>query len=397
MIFDAFSMAIKSIIGNKMRSGLTMLGVVIGIASVIILVAIGEAAKEYVVQQVQSFGMKETFMQINPGKDSGDYTAMLNSKLRYKHALLIKEKCPSVLETCPILPGTGKAKYWNKSYNVRQIWGITESYQKIYTHKVVSGRFLNKGDVDGSRKVVVLGKKILDELFGSFNPIGEKIKISGRKFTVIGVFEKKGKVIGQDMDDVVAIPITAAMSLFDSKSLVEIDVVAKDKDHIKSAIDEINTVLGNQIPKEYWHIETAEGMMNLINGIISMLTAVIGGIAAISLIVGSIGIMNIMLVSVTERTKEIGIRKAVGARKFDIFVQFLVESVVISFLGGVLGILLGLSGTFVLMKIFNLGMVVVVWALTLACSVSIIIGIVSGVYPAMRAVNLDPIDALRYE
>ncbi|MEK7376200.1 MAG: FtsX-like permease family protein, partial [Candidatus Margulisiibacteriota bacterium] len=198
-------------------------------------------------------------------------------------------------------------------------------------------------------------------------------------------------------DDVIAIPVTTAINLFNTKGLVEIDIIAKSPELLPQAVKEIKSELGRDISSDDFHVDTQEGMMSMINNIIGVLTSVIGGIAAISLLVGGIGIMNIMLVSVTERTKEIGIRKAVGARKRDIFAQFLVESVVVSFLGGIGGIILGLGGTFLIMYIIKLGMVVVVWALTLACSVSIAIGVISGVYPAMRAVNLDPIEALRYE
>ena len=396
-ILDSFSIAIRSIFANRMRSALTMLGVVIGIASVIILVAIGEAAKQYVVTQMQSFGMKTTLMQVSPGKDSGDYMAFLNNKLRVKHADMIREHCPSVSEVLPIIAGKADAKYGNKKYHVKQVWGVTEDYQKVFTHKVTKGRFFTKGETDGNRKVCVLGQVVVDKLFGNFNPLGERIKISGRKFTVIGVFEKRGKILVQDMDDVIAVPITTAMTLLDTKGVVEIDIIAKSDALMPKAIREINTELSKDLTNEDYHIETQEGMMKMLNNIVGLLTSVIGGIAAISLLVGSIGIMNIMLVSVTERTKEIGIRKAVGARKRDIFIQFLVESVVVSFFGGIFGIILGLAGTFVIMYVIHLEMVVVVWALTLACTVSIGIGVVSGVYPAMRAVNLDPIEALRYE
>lgn len=396
MILDTFIMAVKSIFANKLRSSLTMLGVVIGIASVIILVAIGEAAKQYVVTQMQSFGMNAAFVQVSPGKNSGDYMAFLNNKLRIKHAKML-ETVPGITEVMPIIAGKAKLKYGKKEYSVNQGWGVGDNYPKVFSHKVDRGRFFNKGEVEGNKKICVIGQKVVDELFGSFNPIGEKMKVNGRKFTIIGVFEKRGKMLVQDMDDVVAIPVTTAMSLFDTKGLVEIDILAKNGEVLPKVIKDIKKTLLTDMTDEDFHTETQEGMMSMLNNIIGLLTSVIGGIAAISLIVGGIGIMNIMLVSVTERTKEIGIRKAVGARKIDIFIQFLVESIVISFFGGIFGIILGLSGTFVIMAIFKLGMVVVLWALTLACSVSIAIGVVSGVYPAMRAVNLDPIEALRYE
>ena len=394
---DSFFIAIRSIRANKVRSFLTMLGVIIGIASVIVLVAIGEAAKQYVVTQMQSFGLNASYLQVAPGKYSGDYLGFLDNKLRLKHADIIRKKCPSVLEVMPIVAGRAKLKYGKKDYTVNQGWGVSENYPSVLSHKVDKGRFFNLGEVEGNKKVCVIGQKVVDGLFGGFNPLGEKIKVNGRKFAVIGVFEKRGSVLTQDMDDVIVIPVTTAISLFNTKGLIKISIIAKSQELLPQAIREIKRELGRDISSDDFHIDTQEGMMSMINNIIGMLTSVIGGIAAISLLVGGIGIMNIMLVSVTERTKEIGIRKAVGARKRDIFAQFLVESVVVSFLGGIGGIILGLGGTFLIMYIIKLGMVVVVWALTLACSVSIAIGVISGVYPAMRAVNLDPIDALRYE
>lgn len=393
---DSFFMALRSITSNKLRSGLTMLGVVIGIASVIILVAIGEAAKLYVVEQVKSWGMGPNVMQINPGKDN-DPSSMLNSKIRLRDVALIKDRCPSVSEALPIVSGAAKIRYGKKEYSVSQMWGTTDNYNKIFTHKVVKGRFFNKAESDSSRKVAVIGEKVAKELFGNFNPLGEKIKIQGKKLTVIGVFEKKGKMMMFDMDDVLVMPIGAAMNIFDTKGIIEIDVSARTEALVPQAIKEMKLALSRNMTEDDYHITTQEGMMNLLNSIIGILTSIVGGIATISLVVGSIGIMNIMLVSVTERTKEIGIRKAVGARKTDIFMQFLMESLVISFIGGIFGIILGLAGTFVVMSLIKLGMVVVVWALILACTTSLIIGVISGVYPAMKAVNLDPIEALRYE
>ncbi len=394
---DSVLMAVRSIFANRLRSALTMLGVVIGIASVIILVAIGEAAKIYVVAQVESWGIGPNVIQVNPGKDQSDMSAFLSSKLRMNDAVRIREESTAIDEVLPIISGSAKARYGKKEHTIKQVWGVTENYQKIFNHKIVSGRLFSKGDVDGRRRVCVLGRTVARNLFGNFDPIGERIKISGRKFVVTGVFEEKGKMLMFDMDDVVVIPITTAMSLFDTKGLIEIDVAAKNRDLVPKAVEEIRAVLDRRLSRDEYQVTTQEGMMNMLNNIVGLLTSVIGGIAAISLVVGSIGIMNIMLVSVTERTKEIGIRKAVGARKIDIFAQFLIESVVISFFGGLLGIVLGLAGTFLIMYVIKLEMVVVVWALTLAVTVSAFIGIVSGVYPAMRAVNLDPIEALRYE
>ncbi len=395
--YDTILIAIRSIFANRLRSALTMLGVVIGIGSVIMLVAIGEAAKVYVISQVESWGIGPTVIQINPGKDSTDYTSLINSKLRLKDAVMIKEKCPSLIEVLPIVAGVGKAKYGRREHSVKQIWGVTENYPKVLTHKIIAGKFFTKADVDGRRKICLIGMTVSKKLFGRLLPVGERIKIAGKKFQIAGVFEEKGKMLTYDMDDVIVMPITTAMNLFDTNKVIEIDVVAKSKEAVPSAVKEIKSVLGQRFSSDEYQITTQEGMMKMLNNITAILTSVIGGIAAISLLVGSIGIMNIMLVSVTERTKEIGIRKAVGAKKIDIFFQFLVESIVISFFGGIFGILFGLAGTFLIMYVIKLKMIVVVWALILAFTVSILIGVISGVYPAMRAVNLDPIEALRYE
>jgi putative ABC transport system permease protein len=214
---------------------------------------------------------------------------------------------------------------------------------------------------------------------------------------VIGVFENKGAFFGFDYNKIVVIPITAAEQLFDTKNVMEIGVSAKSDKVVHNAKEEVRQLLLSRHKKENFRIDTQEESLSLVNNILNFLTLVIGGIASISLLVGGIGIMNIMLVSVNERVREIGIRKSVGATKRDIFMQFLVESVVISMLGGTIGIILGVSMSIGIMKILNITPVVSVWSAALAYLVSVVVGVVSGVYPATRAAAMDPVEALRYE
>jgi len=392
---EFFSQAIETMWENKTRSFLTMLGVVIGVFAVITLVAIGEGAKRYVYDEVSSFGTGSTYMEVHPGKDLGPPS--FTDKLTYQDAEEIARQCPDVANVDPRLYGNGEIRYGNQKMDIPFIMGVSYKYTSVFSHKVVTGRFFNKPEEDTRKKVCVVGNKIVTELLAGSNPIGERVKINSKSFTVIGVFEDKGAFFGFDYNKVVVIPITAAEQLFDTKNIVEIGISAKSDDVVHKAKDEIYQLLLKRHKKENFRIDTQEESLSLVNNILSFLTLVIGGIASISLLVGGIGIMNIMLVSVNERIREIGIRKSVGATRRDIFLQFLVESVVISMLGGTVGIILGVGVSMGMMRLIGITPVVSAWSAALAYFVSIIVGVVSGVYPAMRAAALDPVEALRYE
>ncbi len=392
---ESFYLAVETLMSNKMRSFLTMLGVVIGVFAVITLVAIGEGAKTYIYEEVSQFGMGSNYMELHPGKEQGP--SMLTEKLTYRDTEAIERDCPSVAAVDPRTMGSLDLKYGKQKETIQLGMGVSYNYPKVLKHEVVQGRFYTKSEQDGRKKVAVIGQKVVEKLFSGFNPIGEKMKINGKSFLVVGVFEKKGLMMGFDYDDIVAIPITTAQKLLDTNRIMEVGISAKSADLIYKAKEEVRQLLIKRHKKEDFRLDTTEEQLSLINNILGFLTLAIGGIASISLLVGGIGIMNIMLVSVNERIREIGIRKSVGATRRDIFIQFLIESVVISMVGGSVGIVLGVGASMAIMQALGITPTVSIWSASLAYFVSIFVGVVSGVYPAMRAAQLDPVEALRYE
>jgi putative ABC transport system permease protein len=394
-IVESFYLAIETLMSNKTRSFLTMLGVVIGVFAVITLVAIGEGAKTYVYEEISKFGTGSKYMELHPGKEQG--FGILTEKLTYRDTEAIEKSCPSVAAVDPRTMGNFELKYGNRKMDIQFGMGVSYNYPVVFTHGVSLGRFYTKSEQESRKKVAVIGQKVVDKLFSGFNPIGEKIKINGKNFLVVGVFEKKGYTLGFDYDEIVAIPVTSAQRLLDTNRIMEVGIVAKSDDLVYKAKEEVRQLLIKRHKKEDFRLDTMEESLSMINNILGFLTLAIGGIASISLLVGGIGIMNIMLVSVNERIREIGIRKSVGATRRDIFVQFLIESVVLSMVGGTVGIILGVGMSMAIMKALGITPVISLWSASLAYFVSIFVGVVSGVYPATRAAQLDPVEALRYE
>jgi putative ABC transport system permease protein len=394
--WEAITMAIKDIMRARMRSFLTMLGVIIGIFAVISLVTIGEGMKGFMYEQVMGFGTGPTYMEVHSGR-KGQIAATGVGQLTYLDAKAIEQECPSVKYVDPRVMHPGEFAYKNKKYSVPLVMGATWALSETMNWRVAEGRFISKVDESMRRKVCVLGKKIVKNLFGAFSPIGERVKLNGSKFVVIGVMEEKGAIFTFDFDKYAILPVTTAIDLFKINKLIEIGIVAKSEDLVNQAVSEITNVLLKRHGREDFRIDTQEESLQMLNTIMSMLTGIITGIAAISLLVGGIGIMNIMLVSVAERTREIGIRKAVGAKKHDILIQFLTEAIIIALLGGVIGIILGVGISALAMYLIGLPLIISLWSILLATSVALLVGIISGVYPAVRASQLDPVVALRYE
>jgi len=397
---DSLNSALKSLAGNKFRTALTTLGVIIGIFSVVTLVSMGEAGKAYIHFQISQWGTGTNYMEIHHGKKGEEGAArmmgMLDSKLTLEDVKAIA-KAKHVKYAIGHILKSGKIKYGRRTYETSFLGGTNYNYTQAFTHKVAVGRFFNKQEEALSKKVCVLGPEVITKLFGGFYPIGEKVKINGVKFTVVGVMEKKGSMFGVNLDEYCFIPITAAQTLFDTKKIIEIGVTAVDEESLPLAVSEVHRILLERHGEEDFRIDTLTESLDMLNNILGVLTSIIGGIAAISLLVGGIGIMNIMLVSVTERTREIGIRKAVGATRRDIFSQFLVEAVLVSTAGGVIGIMFGVAASLAIMRFMNIPLIIATWAAVLAFFVAIFVGIASGLYPSMRAASLDPVEALRYE
>lgn len=400
---DHFRQAIYAITSNKMRSALSMLGILIGVGAVIAMMAIGQGAKEAVAEQLASLGSNR--LNIYPGQrrvrgvSTGD-----GGSIRYTlEDVKAVAKLPEIRYVSPALSQRMQAVYGNKNWNTR-IEGTGVAYPHLRNAAPTVGRFFSEEEVRMRARVAVLGVTVVKELFGeNTNPVGSRIKINRVNFQVIGVLPEKGGSGWGNQDDIIEVPVTTAMyRLFGAKNIWQMEVEVKDMSLIEQAKESIKTLL-----KERHHIEPDDEdairiwdmaeTQEVARKTIGTITGLLGSIAAISLLVGGIGIMNIMLVSVTERTREIGLRKALGARRKDIMVQFLIEAVVLTVIGGILGILFGSGVAWILAILAKWSVRISLFSIVLATTFSIIIGVSFGIWPARQAARLNPIEALRYE
>lgn len=399
-VIESIILARDSLIANKLRSFLTMLGVIIGVAAVILLVSIGEGARKYIQRELGELGTN--ILVVVPGKTSKEGGMHMGTsavrKLLFSDAVLIEKRSRSILNAVPVILGTSWIKHTGKSRDTYVV-GVDESYFDIRNLKIALGRGLSEADVDAARRVCVLGQTVNKEVLGDVNPVGAFVTIGGAKYRVIGIMLKKGVALGFDIDDVVFIPSTTARELFDTDSLFNITIKIKNQNVMADAKKEIREILMKRhANREDFTILSQDEMIAVMGKILNIMTAVLAGIAAISLIVGGIGIMNIMLVSVKERTREIGIRKAIGAKNRDILLQFLSEAVTLSLIGGMGGAMLGGAISLTIPYFIEfLPTQLVWWAIIVAFSFSVAVGIFFGVYPARKASLYDPIVALRYE
>jgi putative ABC transport system permease protein len=277
------------------------------------------------------------------------------------------------------------------------VMGTTANFMELMGGGLARGRFFSEAEVDGRRRVMIVGPTIARTLFGAGDPVNERVKYKGDQYIIIGVTEPKGAVGPMDMDKRVIVPITTMQNMYGTDKIMRFNVFPKDANRIDQVKEQVRAVIQRRIRSDDFRFMTQQGILNIVNNILAALTGFVTGIAAISLLVGGIGIMNIMLVAVNERVREIGVRKAIGAKSRDIILQFLVESMMISLLGGVIGIIMGLAGAFLIMYFIKGTLIIAWWAVILATVVSAAVGIFFGVYPAMRAARLDPVIALRYE
>ena len=391
---DPFRIALGSILSNKTRSLLTTLGVIIGVAAVITLVSMGEGAKSYVLGQINGWGMGANSVMIQPGQENSH---TLEMTLTYEDTLALRQKVRNLQYLMPEFVGRSRLVYGRSEYKPAASLGVSADYPLAYKQQAAEGRFFSAGEETGRKRVAVIGKTVATNLFGEFSPVGENIKINGTGFRVIGVLEEKGTMLTYDMDDIVLIPSTLSEMVLGTNNIWEIFLTVNSDDQVPQALVDIKRTLIARHHKEDFHIHTQQGMIDIISNILNALTGIITAIAAISLLVGGIGIMNIMLVAVTERTREIGIRKAIGAKRRDIFAQFIFESILITMSGALIGILFGTLAAWGIMAYLRLEAVIAWGAAYLACLVALLVGVFFGVYPAMRASALDPVEALRYE
>ncbi len=408
--------ALRSLRANKVRSALTMLGIIIGVAAVIAMLSIGRGAQAMITAEIEGLGSNLIF--VYPGTLQGEGGVQQASgstqTLTYEDALALADSssCPSVAAVAPEVSTGAQIVYQAENVHAR-ISGVTPEYAQVRNYKVASGEFFSPSQVAGRSLVAVLGANIATTLFGEQDPLGQTIRIDNITFRVIGVLAAKGGSGYGSQDDIVLIPLTTAQARLGRQfvrggtAVNNISVQAVDARSIDDAVWEITEVLRrrhhilNEEDDDFMVLNQAD-ILSMANTITGVLTVFLGGVAAISLLVGGIGIMNIMLVSVTERTREIGIRKAVGAKRRDILAQFLTEATLLSVVGGVLGILMGWALAGLISRISAAGGTPINTMLSadsvlLATGFSLAVGLFFGIYPALRAASLHPIEALRYE
>jgi len=401
LILDLFKMALRSLIANTMRTFLTALGMIIGVASVISMISIGEGARQQTLSTIEKFGTN--IITIKPGRKKNRHVSSDKVKtLMLSDAKAIEKNIPLITGVAAQVYRSAQLKFGSKNTNTT-IRGTGAKYLQLSNFTIKQGRYFTKKEVRSVRKVAVIGATVVKNLFGDISTIGRKIKVDGNNYLVIGTTEPKGALSWFDPDDQVFIPVTTAQKrLFGMHHIQSIDVQAKKIDDLERIKEDIDSLLRirhgiRESEESDFHVQNSSQWLNSWGDAAKTFTYLLGGIAAISLLVGGIGIMNIMLVSITERTKEIGIRIAIGAKKSEIMEQFLIESVLISFIGGGLGIVLGLIISQTVSQIGGWDTIVSTQSIILAFGFSVGVGIFFGFYPARKAANLNPIDALRYE
>jgi len=389
-LFESFRLAFNGLRANKMRSFLTMLGVIIGVGAVIALVSVGTGASREVTTQVEALG--SNLVIVMPASARG-------RDLRVEDAATIEERVAGVAHAVPSLRESATVVWTGRSIDT-DVVGTTEFLPEVQSHPVGQGRFLSGQDVLYRRFVAVLGATARNNLFGLRDPMGQEIYISGYPFTVIGVMAEKGEggLFTPDPDDRVLIPVTTAQRLLGTNKVGSIYVSVNQGANADLATNHIQRIFEVRFgDAEAVQVFSQQQILAAVGSVTGILTMLLGAIAGISLLVGGIGIMNIMLVSVTERTREIGVRKAVGARSRDILAQFLVESVIISLVGGAIGIALGMLGSAAISRLGNVPSVVSLSWVAIAFGFAAAVGVFFGIYPAMQASRLDPIEALRHD
>ncbi len=392
-LVQSFKMSMKSILGNKGRSALTMLGIIIGVASVILITGIGTGATASVTESLSSMGTRLITVSMSRG---GFGTSTRNITAEDMQEFL-DENYELVVAMSPSVSGRATLKYGNEN-TTTTLNGYDSTYADIAEQKIMWGRYLSEYDVENRAYTCIVGTYIVKEYFAGVNPVGENIKLNGRNFKIVGVFEEKGDSTETSADNAVTIPYTTAMRFLQNKNISTFYFSAADEESVESAVAAIKAFITKKLGTENgFSVNSVAEILDTVNEITGMLTTMLAGIAAISLIVGGIGIMNIMTVSVSERTREIGIRKAIGARTTDILMQFLVESSVLSCMGGVIGIILGIIGGKMVCKGIGIDFVANVSTIMTSFMFSLFIGIFFGIVPARKAAKLHPIDALRSE
>jgi putative ABC transport system permease protein len=411
-LLDLLLLSLRQLSKNKLRSGLTVLGVIIGIAAVTTMVSIGQGASLLVRNEFKNLG--SNVIIVFPGsRQRGGVNEGVVTTLTLEDADAVAADCPSVAAVTPYVFTSGQVIGGNVNWKPNEMYGVGPDFPNVHNWNVADGRFFNQRDVAGANKVCILGYTVVAHLFPEQDPIGQQVRVKNIPFTVVGVLARRGaNLFGQDQDNILLMPFTTARKRLQNSAFANVDLIAvsaRSETLSAQAEQEIHTLLKerHRIPPGEppdFRIQNTADVMKVLNVILASLTAMLSAIAAISLVVGGVGIMNIMLVSVTERTREIGIRMALGARPRDILRQFLVEAAVLSSIGGLFGILLGIGASAGLTSLINLVLPTSKWPFVVSLPAAIIalvfaaaVGLFFGFYPARRASRLDPIESLRYD
>jgi len=387
ILYQSMRMALKSINSSKIRAFLTMLGIIIGVSSVIILVSVGQGTTSQITEQLNGLGTNQLTINIT-GRGA-------TTSLTYEEALALGS-IEGVQDVAPVISGNVTAKHNTDNVSVA-VEGITPSYEDVKDFHVQSGRFLLDIDTEYRQKVALIGTGTAEDLFGTEDPVGQKVQLNGISYKIVGLLETKGSSLGGSNDDKILIPISTAERHLQSKGVRSITIATTSADTVASTKTKLENNLNakfNNATNAFTVFDSQE-MLDTVNSTTNTLSMALAGIAGISLFVGGIGIMNIMIVSVNERTREIGIRKAIGAKKIDILTQFMIESIVLSGLGGIIGVGIGVGGSWIVGKYSPLK-ISISWNMVLISFVfSLIIGVIFGMMPANKAARLRPIYALR--
>jgi len=400
-----FRISLRALRAHKLRSLLTMLGIIIGVGAVIAMLAIGQGASQSVQQQINALGSNALMLFPSFGTTGGVRlgAGTATRQLTLDDANAIANECPDVLAVAPVTERGGQVVYENQNW-ATDVVGTTPAYITVRNWAIAEGRYFTDEEATGGTKVCVLGQTVVDNLFADQDPLGATIRVRNVPFTVIGILVRRGQSFGgRDQDDEIDVPIIAAMRAMTGRTpFVRITASAVNEKRIASAQDQIEQLMRrrHEIPEGQDSDVQVRNMADLASAAQAssrVFTLLLASIASVSLLVGGIGIMNIMLVSVTERTREIGIRMAVGAKGRDVLFQFLIEAVVISLVGGIIGILFGVGASTLIGALAKWSIAVSPGAVVLAFVFSAVVGVFFGFYPARRASRMEPIDALRYE